>query len=83
MQMQSSKYERMSCNIQDIINSTGKEYACHEFTGCNTNLQIHNFVKKLIFSKLEISKDVQQLSKQFYHNSATVNEIGNASIRVF
>ena len=30
--MQSSKYERMSCNIHDIINPTGKEYACHECT---------------------------------------------------
>ena len=30
-----------------------------------------------------MSKDLQHLSEQFYQASATVNEIGNASIRVF
>ena len=30
-----------------------------------------------------MSKNLQHLSKQFYQNSATVKEIGNASIRVF
>ena len=30
-----------------------------------------------------MSKDLQHLSEQFYQASATVNEIGNASIQVF
>ena len=30
-----------------------------------------------------MSKDLQNLSEQFYQASATVNEIGNASIRAF
>ena len=87
MTIQSNKDERVSYNINDIIRSTKKEYLehllfCHAFTGCNTTSQIHNFGKKSIFSKLKMSKDLH-LSEQFYQASATVNEIGNASIRVF
>ena len=88
MRIQSSKNKRISYSIHDIINSTEKEYLehilyCHTFTGCNTTSQIHNFGKRSIFSKIKISNDLQHLSKKFYQNSATVNEIGNASIRVF
>ena len=88
MTIQSNKDERVSYNINDIIRSTKKEYLehllfCHAFTGCDTTSQIHNFGKKSIFSKLKMSKDLQHLSEQFYQASATVNEIGNASIRVF
>ena len=88
MTIQSNKDERVSYNINDIIRSTKKEYLehllfCHAFTGCDTTSQIHNFGKKSIFSKLKMSKDLQHLSEQFYQASATVNEIGNAIIRVF
>ena len=40
-------------------------------------------VKKSIFSKLKMSKNLQHLSEQFYQASATVNEIENVSVRVF
>ena len=88
MWIQSSKNKRISYIIHDIINSTEKEYLenivfCHTFTGCNTTSQIHNFGKRSIFSKIKISNDLQHLSKKFYQNGATVNEIGNTSIRVF
>ena len=88
MTIQSNIDERVNYNINDIISSTKKEYLehllfCHAFTGCYTTSQIHNFGKKSIFSKLKMSKDLQHLSEQFYQASATVNEIGNASIRVF
>ena len=78
----------MSYNINDIISSAKKEYLehllfCHAFTGCDTTSQIQDFGKKSIFSKLIMSKYLQHLSEQFYQASATVNEIGNASIRVF
>ena len=88
MMIKSNKDKRVSYNINDITRSTKKE--ClehllfrHAFTGCDTTSQIHNFGKKSIFSKLKMSKDLQHLSEQFYQASATVNEIGNASIRVF
>ena len=86
--IKSNKDKRVSYNINDITRSTKKE--ClehllfrHAFTGCDTTSQIHNFGKKSIFSKLKMSKDLQHLSEQFYQASATVNEIGNASIQVF
>ena len=40
-------------------------------------------VKSQFFSLLNMSKDLQNLSEQFYQASAAVNEIGNASIRAF
>ena len=88
MTIQSNKDERVNYNINDIISSTKKEYLehllfCHAFTGCDTTSQIHNFRKKSIFSKFKMLKDIQHLSEQFYEASTTVNEIGNASIRVF
>ena len=88
MTIQSNKDERVSYNINDIISSTKKEYLehllfCHAFTGCNTTPKIHNFGKKSIFSELKKSKDLQHLSEQIFQASATVSEIGNASIRVF
>ena len=87
MQIRSSKDERVSYNIHDMINSTEKEYSkhlllCHAFTSCNTTSQIDNFGKKLIFSKFKMSKDLH-LSKQFYQNTTTFNEVENANIRVF
>ena len=88
MTIQSSKDERVSYNINDIIRPTKKEYLehlliCHAFTGYDTTSQIPNFCKESIFSQLKMSKDLQHLSEQFYQARATVNEIGNASIRVF
>ena len=88
MTIQSNKDERVSYNINDIIRSTKKEYLehllfCPAFTGCDTTSQIHNFGKKSSFSKLKMSKDLQNLSEQFCQASAIVSEIGNASIRVF
>ena len=88
MQIQSRKGERVSYNIHDTISSTQKEYLehllfCHAFVGCDTTSQIYNFGKKSIFSQLKIFKDLQDLSKWFYLNSATANEIGNANIRIF
>ena len=86
MQIQSRKGERVSYNTHDI-SSTQKEYLehllfCHAFIGCDTTSQIYNFGKKSIFNKLKIFKDLQDLSKWFYLNSATAIEIGNAKIRV-
>ena len=86
--IQSSKDERVSYNINDIISSTKKEYLehlffCHALTSCNRTSQIHNFGKKSLFSKLKMSKDLQHLAEQLYQASATVNETGNASIQVF
>ena len=88
MTIKSKKGQRVSYNSNDIIRSTKKEYLehllfCHVFTGCDTTSQIHNFGKKSIFSKLKISNDLQHFLEQFYQASATVNEIGNASIQVF
>ena len=87
MQIQSRKGERVSYNTHDM-SSRQKEYLehllfCHAFIGCDTASQIYNFGKKSIFSQLKIFKDLQDLSKWFYLNSATANEIGNANIRVF
>ena len=88
MRIQSRKNKRISYSIHDIINSTEKKYlehilCCHTFIGCNTTSQILNYGKRSIFSKIIISNDLQHLSKKFYQNGASVNEIGNASIRVF
>ena len=85
MTIKSNKDERVSYNINYITRSTKKECLehllfCHAFTGCDTTSQIHNFGKKSIFSKLKMSNDLQHLSEQFYQASATINEIGNASI---
>ena len=62
IQIRSSKDERVTNNIHDVINSTEKEYFqhllfFHAFRGCITTSQIHNFGKKSIFSKLKIFKD--------------------------
>ena len=73
MQIQNNIDERVSYNIDYIVNSTGEDKTS----------QIHNFGKKSIYSKLKFSKDLQHLPKHFYRNSATVNDIENASIRVF
>ena len=83
MQIQNSKNKSST-----VISSTEKEYLehlllCLAFAGCDTTSQIYDFSKKSIFSKLEIAMDLQSFSEQIYRNSATVSEIGNASIRVF
>ena len=81
MTIQSNKDERVSCNTNDIIRSTKKEYSEHLLFSHAFKYTI--LVKKSIFSKLKMSKDLQHLSEQFYQASATINEIENASVRVF
>ena len=60
----------MSYNIHNILNSTEKEYLehllfCYAFTGCDTTVQMHNFGKKSIFSKLKVSKDLKSFQAVF------------------
>ena len=61
MRFESSKDERICCNIQDVIATNPKEHIehllfAHVFNGSDTTSQIQNFGKKLILKSLLASR---------------------------
>lgn len=61
MRFESSKDERICCNIQDVIATNPKEHIehllfAHVFNGSDTTSQIQNFGKKLVLKSLLASR---------------------------
>ena len=79
---------RLQYRMSHIIGATNevtKEFILfgHAFTGCDCTSAIYNFGKTVIFEKLAKSQQLRSLARTFYDDKASVQSIGEASIKIF